>query len=337
MKQRAWVAALAIVVLFAGVAQAGILDNVKKNNEIKCGVSGKVPGFSVPDKNGVWSGLDVDFGRALAAAIFNDVSTVKFVPVTTKERFTALQTGEIDVLSRNTTWTFSRDVKQGIEFCGILFYDGQGFMVNKKLGIKSAKELDGASICIQIGTTTELNVSDYFATNNMTFKPVVFESADESTVMYDTGRCDVYTTDASGLAARRTTLSKPAVHTILPEIISKEPLGPCVRHGDQQWGDIVRWTLNAMINAEEMGVTSKNVDKMLKSKNPAVRRLLGVDGTFGEQLGLTKDWAYRIIKLVGNYSEVYDRNVGPSTPLSLDRGKNALWKDGGLLYAPPIR
>jgi len=337
MKGVKLIAVMAILLLAATGVHAGILDNVKKAGEIKVGVSGKVPGFSVPDKNGVWSGLDVDFGRAVAAAVFNDPSKAKFVPVTTSERFTALQTGEIDILSRNTTWTFQRDVKQGIDFCGILFFDGQGFMVNKKLGVKSAKELDGASICIQIGTTTELNVSDYFASHNMTFKPVVFESADESTVMYDTGRCDVYTTDASGLAARRTTLSKPADHIILPEVISKEPLAPAVRHGDQQWSDIVRWTLFALIDAEELGVTSKNVDEMLKSNNPEIKRLLGVEDNLGEQMGLTNDWVYRIVKHVGNYGEIYDRNVGPNTPLGLERGPNALWTQGGLMYAPPIR
>ncbi len=337
MKGAKLIAVMAILVLAATAAHAGILENVKKAGEIKVGVSGKVPGFSVPDQNGVWSGMDVDFGRAVAAAVFNDPGKVKFVPVTTSERFTALQTGEIDILSRNTTWTFQRDAKQGIDFCGILFYDGQGFMVNKKLGVKSAKELDGASICIQIGTTTELNVSDYFAANKMSYKPVVFESADESTVMYDTGRCDVYTTDASGLAARRTTLSKPADHIILAEVISKEPLGPAVRHGDQQWGDIVRWTLFALINAEELGVTSENVDEMMKSTNPSIKRLLGVEDNLGEQMGLTSDWVYRIVKHVGNYGEIYDRNVGPDTPLGLERGPNALWTQGGLMYAPPVR
>ncbi|GBC60478.1 amino acid ABC transporter substrate-binding pro tein [Desulfonema ishimotonii] len=337
MKIGRLIAVMAVLAFTASSVWANTLENVRKAGEIKCGVSGKVPGFSVPDKNGVWSGLDVDFCRAVSAAIFDDPNKAKFVPVTTKERFTALQTGEINILSRNTTWTYQRDVNQGVEFCGILFYDGQGFMVNKGLGVSSAKELDGASICIQIGTTTELNVSDYFASNNMTYKPVVFESADESTVMYDTGRCDVYTTDASGLAARRTTLSKPDTHVILPEIISKEPLGPSVRQGDQQWGDIVRWTLNALINAEELGVTSANLAEMMKSKNPAIKRLLGVDSNLGEQLGLTRDWVCRIVKHVGNYGEMFDRNVGPTTPLKLERGPNALWKDGGLLYAPPIR
>lgn len=337
MRTRLLILAILAVCLCATGAMAGMLDTVKQRGVVVAGVSGKVPGFSVPDDKGVWRGLDVDFCRALAAAIFNDPEKVKFVPVTTKERFTALQTGEIDVLSRNTTWTFERDVQQGLDFAGILFFDGQGFMVNKKLGVSNAKQLDGASICIQTGTTTEKNVSDYFAANSMKFKPVVFESADESTVIYDSGRCDVYTTDTSGLAARRVTLSKPEDHVILPEVISKEPLGPSVRQGDNQWTDMVRWTLFALINAEELGVTSKNVDEMLKSNNPDIKQLLGVEGNYGEQFGLTKDWAYRIIKLVGNYGEIFDRNVGPNTALKLDRGQNALWTKGGLIYAPPIR
>ncbi len=336
MRTKILIIALVLSLMWTSGVMAAMLDTVKGRGQLVAGVAGKVPGFSVPDDKGVWRGLDVDFCRALAAAIFNDPEKVKFVPTTTKERFTALQTGEIDVLSRNTTWTFERDA-QGLDFAGVLFYDGQGFMVNKKLGVKSAKDLNGASICIQIGTTTEKNVSDYFASNNMKFKPVVFESADESAVMYDTGRCDVYTTDGSGLAARRVTLSKQEDHMILPEIISKEPLGPAVRQGDQQWSDIVRWTLFALINAEELGVTSKNVDEMLKSKNPDVMRLLGTEGNYGEQIGLTKDWVYRIVKHVGNYGEIYDRNVGPNTPLKLERGQNALWTKGGLMYAPPIR
>lgn len=328
-------ALLALVMVSA--AWAGTLDDVKTKGFISAGVSGKVPGFSAPDQDGVWRGLDVDFCRAVAAAVFGDADKVKFVPVTTKERFTALQTGEIDVLSRNTTWSLERDAAQGIDFAGVLFYDGQGFMVSKKLGVKSAKELDGASICIQIGTTTEKNVSDYFAANGMTFKPVVFESADEATVIYDTGRADVYTTDASGLAARRTTMSNPDEHIILPEIISKEPLGPAVRQGDSQWSDIVRWTLFALINAEELGINSANVDAMLKSEDPAIKRLLGQEGNLGEQLGLGNEWAYNIVKLVGNYGEIYDRNVGPETALKLERGLNALWTNGGLMYAPPVR
>ncbi|WP_461210988.1 amino acid ABC transporter substrate-binding protein [Desulfocurvus sp. DL9XJH121] len=337
MKLKSIVAAIMAVLFVASAACAGILDDVKAKGHVTVGVSGKVPGFSAPDKDGVWRGFDVDFGRAVAAAVFDDPTKVKFVPVTTKERFTALQTGEIDVLSRNTTWTFSRDVKQGIDFCGILFYDGQGFMVPRKLGVTSATQLDGASVCIQIGTTTEMNVSDYFAAHKMTYKPVVYESADDATVIYDTGRADVYTSDISGLAARRTALTNPADHVILPEAISKEPLGPAVRQGDQQWSDIVRWTLFALINAEEMGVTSQNVDEMLKSEKPDVKRLLGVDGAYGEMFGLSNDWVYRIVKHVGNYGEMYERNVGPKTALGIERGINALWKDGGLIYAPPIR
>ena len=329
--------AAVLLLVMVSAAWAGTLDDVKKKGFVSAGVSGKVPGFSAPDQDGVWRGLDVDFCRAVAAAVFGDADKVKFVPVTTKERFTALQTGEIDVLSRNTTWSLERDAAQGIDFAGVLFYDGQGFMVRKKLGVKSAKELDGASICIQIGTTTEKNVADYFAANGMTFKPVVFESADEATVIYDTGRADVYTTDASGLAARRTTMSNPEDHIILPEIISKEPLGPAVRQGDSQWSDIVRWTLFALINAEELGVNSANVDEMLKSEDPAIRRLLGQEGDLGEQLGLSNQWVYNIVKLVGNYAEIYDRNVGPDTALKLERGLNALWTNGGLMFAPPVR
>lgn len=330
------VLSIALSVFAAAGVGAATLDAVKEKGYINVGVSGKVPGFSAPDEKGVWKGLDVDFGRAVAAAIFDDPEKVRFTPVTTKERFTALQSGEIDILSRNTTWTYSRDVKLGLEFIGVIFYDGQGFMVPKELGVTSASQLDGASVCTQSGTTTEMNLSSYFAAKGMTYKPVVYESADEATVIYDTGRCDVYTTDASGLAARRTALSNPEDHLILPELISKEPLGPAVRQGDQQWGDIVRWTLFALINAEELGITSENVDEQLNSENPAVKRFLGVEDDLGQQMGLTADWAYRIIKHVGNYGEIFARNVGPETALGLDRGLNALWTDGGLLYAPPI-
>ncbi|SDP33760.1 amino acid ABC transporter substrate-binding protein [Desulforhopalus singaporensis] len=321
----------------ANSVQAGTLDAVKEKGYVNAGVSGKVIGFSAPDAKGNWTGMDVDFARAVAAAIFDDPAKARFTPVAFKEAFTALQSGEIDLLTRNTTWTFQRDTKLGLEFVGTLFYDGQGFMVKKELGVKSALELDGASVCTQSGTTTELNISDYFTAKGMTYKPVVYESADEATVIYDTGRCDVYTTDTSGLAARRTTLGNPKDHIILPEVISKEPLGPAVRQGDQQWSDIVRWTLFALINAEEMGITSKNVDEKLKSNNPAVKRFLGVDADFGQYLGLSADWAYRIIKHVGNYGELYERNVGPNTALGLERGVNALWTDGGLMYAPPVR
>lgn len=335
-----WKAALIglfCVCCLTGASVASTLDDVKKKGYVNAGVSGKVVGFSAPNAKGVWTGMDVDFVRAVAAAIFNDPQKARFTPVAFKESFTALQSGEIDILSRNTTWTFQRDTKLGLDFVGTLFYDGQGFLVPKKLGVKSALELDGASVCTQSGTTTELNLTDYFSVNNMKYKPVVYESADEATVIYDTGRCDVYTTDTSGLAARRTTLTNPKDHMILPEVISKEPLGPAVRQGDQQWSDIVRWTLFALINAEELGITSKNVDEMKKSNNPSVRRFLGTDSNFGQYLGLTRDWAYRIVKHVGNYGEVYERNVGPDTVLGLERGVNALWSKGGLIYAPPIR
>lgn len=322
---------------FSSAVVAGTLDVVKERGYVNVGVSGKVPGFSAPDEKGVWKGLDVDFGRAVAAAIFNDSGKARFTPVTTKERFTALQSGEIDVLSRNTTWTYQRDVKLGLEFVGIIFYDGQGFMVPKKLGVKSALDLDGASVCTQSGTTTEKNLSSYFAAKNMTYKPVVYESADEATVIYETGRCDVYTTDTSGLAARRTALKNADDHMILPEVISKEPLGPAVRQGDEDWADLVRWTLFALINAEEMGINSKNVDEMLKSDDPAVTNFLGKGDDHGQFLGLPADWTYRIIKHVGNYGEIYARNVGPETALGLERGVNALWTEGGLMYAPPLR
>lgn len=335
-KSLALVSAAAVTLAATG-AVASTLDAVKEKGYVNAGVSGKVIGFSAPDAKGTWNGMDVDFGRAVAAAIFDDPSKVRFTPVAFKEAFTALQSGEIDILTRNTTWTFQRDTKLGLEFVGVLFYDGQGFMVKKGLGVKSALELDGASVCTQAGTTTELNLSDYFVANKMTFKPVVYESADEATVIYDSGRCDVYTTDTSGLAARRTTLGDPKGHVILPEVISKEPLGPAVRQGDQQWSDIVRWTLFALINAEEMGITSKNVDEMLKSENPAIKRFLGVSGDFGQYMGLTADWAYRIVKHVGNYGELFDRNVGPATALALERGVNSLWTKGGLMYAPPVR
>ncbi len=326
-----------VTACMAGSSIASTLDAVKEKGYVNVGVSGKVIGFSAPDAKGKWTGLDVDFGRAVAAAIFNDPEKARFTPVAFKEAFTALQSGEIDILSRNTTWTYQRDTKLGIDFVGTIFYDGQGFMVKKSLGVKSAKELNGASVCTQAGTTTELNLSDFFVSKGMAYKPVVYESADEATVIYDTGRCDVYTTDTSGLAARRSTLGNPNDNIILPEIISKEPLGPAVRQGDQQWSDIARWTLFAMINAEELGITSQNVDEMMKSKNPSIQRFLGVDANYGEFMGLTADWAYRIIKHVGNYGEVYERNVGPATALGLERGLNALWTNGGIMYAPPIR
>ncbi|MDD9915944.1 MAG: amino acid ABC transporter substrate-binding protein [Rhodospirillaceae bacterium] len=330
-------AAATAALTIAGAANAGILDDVKKKGHLQCGVNTGLTGFSAPNDKGKWEGFDVDFCRAMSAAIFGDADKVKYTPLTSKERFTALQSGEIDVLARNTTWTFTRDVNLGLEFIGNNYVDGQGFMVRKDLGVKSAKELDGASVCIQTGTTTELNLADFFRSNNMKFKSVVFEKADEIRAAYDAGRCDVYTTDRSGLAAQRSLLKKPDDHVVLPEVVSKEPLGPVVRHGQSEWGDVARWTLFALIVAEELGVTSANVDQMKSSKNPEVLRLLGVEGKMGEQLGVRQDWAYQIVKSVGNYGEIYERHVGVNTPLKLERGLNAQWTKGGLLYAPPVR
>jgi len=321
----------------AGAASASTLDDVKAKGFIQCGVSQGLPGFSNPDQSGKWTGIDVDVCRAVAAAIFGDANKVKYTPLSAKERFTALQSGEVDVLSRNTTWTLVRDTALGLNFTAVTYYDGQGFMVPKKLGIKDATELAGASVCVNIGTTTELNMADFFRSHGMSYKPVVFEKADEVVAAYDSGRCDVYTTDRSGLAAQRLKLKDPSAHMVLPNIISKEPLGPVVRHGDDQWLDIVKWVMYAMFDAENNGVNSKNVDQMKGSKNPVIKRLLGTEGAMGKDLGLGNDWAYNIIKQVGNYGEIYDRNVGPNTPLKLARGLNRLWKDGGIQYGMPIR
>mgnify|MGYP003627291206 CR=1 FL=1 len=327
----------AVAALAIGSASAGTLDDVKAKGYLDCAVSTGLIGFAAPDDKGDWTGFDIDMCRAVAVAIFGDKTKVKFTPTTGKSRFPTLASGEVDLLSRNTTWTFSRDVNLGFEFAGVNYYDGQGFMVRKDLGVTSATELDGASVCIQTGTTTELNLSDYFKTNGMEFEPIAIETASEARPAYEQGRCDVYTTDASGLAATRSQLEDPKAHIILPEIISKEPLGPVVRHGDNQWGDLVRWTLNAMIIAEELGVTSENVDEMKNSKNPEIQRLLGVSGEYGEMLGLSKDWAYNVIKAIGNYGESFDRHLGPDTAIGLERGLNALWSKGGILYAPPFR
>ncbi len=320
-------------------AQAGAtLDAIKEKGFIQCGVSTGLAGFSNPDDAGNWSGLDVDVCRAVATALFGDPDAVRYTPLTAKERFTALQSGEVDLLSRNTTWTLTRDSALGLEFTGVTYYDGQGFMVPKALGVKSALELDGASVCVQPGTTTELNLADYFRANNMSYEPVVIERLEEVRTAYDQGRCDVYTTDQSGLYAERTVLAHPDEHEILPEVISKEPLGPVVRHGDQEWGDVVRWSLYAMVEAEENGVSSQNVDDLkANSTNPVVRRLLGVEGEMGQDLGLPADFGYQIIKQVGNYGEIFEANVGQGTPLKIARGLNALWKDGGLQYAMPFR
>ncbi len=323
----------------AGTAYAGKdLDAIKARGQLLCGVSTGVAGFASADSQGKWTGIDVDVCRAVAAAIFGDADKVKFIPTTAQQRFTALQSGEVDLLVRTTTYTLTRDTALGFDFTGINYYDGQGFMVNKKLGVKSAKELNGATVCVQPGTTTELNLADYFRTNKMTFKPVVIEKIDEVRAAFFAGRCDVFTTDASGLyATRAANAPTPDDYIILPEIISKEPLGPVVRHGDNQFADIVRWAFYAMLEAEEYGITSKNVDEMLKSDNPAIKRILGVTPGMGKALGVDEKWVYNIIKQVGNYGEVFDRTVGAGSPLKIARGQNALWTQGGLQYAPPIR
>jgi general L-amino acid transport system substrate-binding protein len=320
----------------AASAQA-TLNTVKQKGFLTCGSNTGLAGFGVPDAQGNWTGLDVDLCRAIAAAIFNDPTKVRFIPLSAKDRFTALQSGETDVLVRNTTWTMSRDTQLGLDFTGVNYYDGQGFLVRKKLGVSSAKELNGASVCTQQGTTTELNLADFFRANNMKYEVVAFATAAETFDAYNSGRCDAFTTDASGLYSERLKAANPDEHIVLPEIISKEPLGPSVRHGDNQWGDIVRWTHYAMLNAEELGVTKANVDQMTKNDNPEIKRLLGAEGKFGEAIGLTNDWAYRIVKHVGNYGEIFDKNVGQGSPLKIQRGQNALWTKGGLQYAPPVR
>jgi len=328
----------AAAALCAGVwaAEAGTLDQVKSRGALVCGASPGLAGFGLPDDQGVYKGLDVDECRALAAAIFNDPNKVKYLAINAKDRPTILASGNVDVLVRNTTWTMSREIG-GMFFTGVNYYDGQGFMVRKKLGVDSALKLDGASICVQQGTTTELNLADFFRTHNLKFEAVVFATDEEAVKAYDSGRCDSYTTDASGLYAERLKLSAPDDHMVLPEIISKEPLGPSVRKDDIQWFEIVQWTHFALVTAEELGVTQANVDEKLKSDNPEIRRLLGVEGDFGKSLGLTNDWAYRIIKAVGNYGESFERNVGMGSPIKIARGLNALWNKGGLQYAPPIR
>ena len=336
MRRFGTILALAVV-LAAQSASAQTLQAVKDRGILNCGANGTLAGFGLPDAQGNWTGLDVDVCRAVAAAIFNDASKVKFVPLSAKDRFTALQSGEVDLLVRNTTWTLSRDTSLGLNFTGVDYYDGQGFMVRKALKVNSALELNGASVCVQQGTTTELNLADFFRAHNMQLKSVTFATANEAVKAYDAGRCDAYTTDASGLYAERLRLTNPNDHIVLPEIISKEPLGPAVRHGDDQWFDIVKWVHFAMLNAEELNITQNNVDEMVKSSNPEIRRFVGTEGNYGEMLGLTKDWAVRIIKLVGNYGESFERNVGQGSPLKIDRGLNKLWSKGGIQYAPPIR
>ncbi len=333
------VASLAAIAALSTVAtaQTKTLDTIKQRGQLVCGVNTGLPGFGAADDKGVWSGLDVDYCKAVAVAVLNDPGKIRYVPLTAKERFTALQSGEIDVLIRNTTWTMSRDSSLGTSFAGINYYDGQGFMVKKSLGVKTAKELKGATVCVQTGTTTELNLADFFRTNKLEYKPLVFDKLDEALRAYQADRCDSFTTDASGLYASRLVLAKPEEHIVLPDIISKEPLGPTVRQGDFQWFTIVKWVHFALLNAEELGVTRANVDQMTGSANPDVKRLLGKEGDFGKGIGLDNDWAYRIVKNVGNYGEIFERNVGSGSRLKIERGLNDLWTKGGLQYAPPIR
>lgn len=338
MKKSVFLGTLSLAALSAGFASAATLDDVKARGQLICGVSTGVNGFSAPDNAGVWQGFDVAVCRAVAAAVIGDPMKVEFISTTGQTRFSALASGEIDVLSRNSTWTFSRDVDLKLTFVGVNYYDGQGFMVKKELGVSSAKELDGSTVCIQTGTTTELNLADFFKANNMSYEPVPIETNAEAQQQYLAGACDVYTTDASGLAATRATFADAENHIVLPEIISKEPLGPAVRHGDDQWADIVRWTLNALIAAEEYGVTSANIDELAKgTENPEINRLLGVEGDLGQMFGLDKEWAVRAIKAGGNYGEIFASTIGDATPIGLARGLNAQWTQGGLMYAEPFR
>jgi general L-amino acid transport system substrate-binding protein len=338
MKNSVLLGALTIAGLAAGAAAAGTLDDVKARGTLNCGVTTGLVGFAAPDANGVWEGFDVGVCRALAAAVLGDAMAVEFVPTTASTRFTALASGEIDFLARNTTWTFSRDVDLKFEFVGINYYDGQGFMVPRALGVSSAKDLDGATVCIQTGTTTELNLADFFRVNNISYEPVPIETNAEAQQQYLAGACDTYTTDASGLAASRAAFENPGDHVLLPEIISKEPLGPLVRHGDNEWADVARWTLNALIAAEELGVTSANIAEMASgTDNPEINRLLGSEGELGAMLGLESDWAMKAIMAGGNYGELFEKNIGENTPIGLARGLNALWTDGGLVYTPPFR
>ena len=339
MNKSVFLGTLAIAGLAAGFASAQTLAEVQARGSLNCGVTTGLTGFAAPDANGEWEGFDVGVCRAVAAAVLGDATAVEFVPTTGQTRFTALASGEIDMLARNTTWTFSRDVDLRFEFVGVNYYDGQCFMVPSELGVASALELDGATVCIQTGTTTELNLADFFASNNMSYEPVPIETNAEAQQQYLAGACDVYTTDASGLAATRATFEEPGAHVVLPEIISKEPLGPLVRHGDHEWGDIVRWTLNALISAEELGVTSANIAELAAApgNNPEINRLLGTEGELGAMLGLSADWAVNAISVGGNYGELFEGNIGETTPIGLARGLNAQWTDGGLLYSPPFR
>lgn len=337
MKRASLVIGLAAALALPSLASAQTLKTVKDRGTLNCGSNGTLGGFGLPDAQGNWTGLDVDFCRAVAAAVLGDSKKVKFVALTAGNRFTALQSGEVDVLARNTTWTSSRDTSLGLNFTGINYFDGQGFMVRKSLKVNSALELSDASVCVQQGTTTELNLADYFRANKMKLKSVTFATSSEAVKAYDGGRCDAYTTDASALYSERLRTANADEHMVLPEIISKEPLGPAVRHGDDQWFDVVKWVHFAMINAEELDITSKNVTEQMNSVNPDIKRLLGTEGNFGEQLGLSKDWAVNIIKQVGNYGEIFDKNVGEGSPLKIARGLNRLWNKGGIQYAPPVR
>ena len=328
-------AALAVMASTATVSAQSTLDAVKAKGFVQCGVNTSLPGFSAPDSQGVWRGLDVDLCRALAAAVWGDANKVRYTALTSQQRFTALQSGEVDILARNTTWTIVRDTSLGFDFVGINFYDGQGFIVPRKLNVKSVKELNGATVCVQPGTTHELNLADYFRANRITFTPLVIEKLDAVLGAYFGGRCDVFTTDMSALASVRLTMAeKPNDHVILPEVISKEPLGPVVRHGDDRWADLARWSHNAMLEAEELGISSTNVDSLMNSPNPNIQRFVGKTGGIGPMLGVSDAWAYNIVKQVGNYAESYERNIAP---LGIERGLNKLWKDGGLQYTPPIR
>ena len=335
-KLTAILAALALILAITGIATAGTLDDVKARGTLICGTNPATAGFSMPDNNGNWTGFVVDYCRAVAAAVLGDPAKVKFIPLESKDRFTALQSGEIDILAHNATWTSSRDGSLGILFAGVYFYDGQGFMVHKG-GPTNASGLGGASICVSQGTTSELNIADYFRTHSLTYEAVGFANEIDELKAFEQGRCDVYSADTSSLYAARLQMANPDDNVVLPDIISKEPLGPVVRQGDDGWFNIAKWTLFALVSAEELGVTAANVDKMTSTDNPNIRRLLGVEGTFGKDLGLPDDWAAKAIKAVGNYGEMFERNIGTSSPLGIKRGVNALWNAGGLQYAPPIR
>ena len=337
MKTTLLTAAVTCAALATSAAHAGTLDDIKKRGELRCGVTQALAGFSVADDKGRWTGLDVDYCRALASAIFHDPEKVIFRPTSSKERFTVLQSGEIDVLARVTTWTTSRDVDMPFDFIGVNYYDGQGFMVRKDLGIKSVKDLSGASICTNTGTSTETNMADYFKANGLEYKPVIFEKSEEVKSAYDAGRCDAYSSDVSGLYVQRKLLANPDAHDILPEVISKEPLGPLVRQEDPAFKDLAAWTHHCMVNAEEYGVTQANVDEMKNSNNPNIRRLLGVEANGADKLGVGQDFCYHIVKNTGNYGEAYDRNVGKDSPLAIERGLNRLWNQGGIMFAPPLR